>query len=103
MPGLSLALLQLATAQPVLPPPDIELNARVRAGEVTVRQEGNASLAFRVSPGDAPPVAVERSAPSGAKSYRNLTINIRGAVRIADPNTTPTTPKQGTDSESTPP
>jgi hypothetical protein len=102
MPAVVLALLQLAAPQAAAPPPDIELNARVRAREVTVRQEGAASLALRVSPGEAPPVAVERSAPVGAQKYRNLTISVRGAVRIADPNASPQTQK-GTDDEATPP
>lgn len=102
MPGLALALLQLAAPQAAAPPPDIELTARVRTREVTVRQEGAASLALRVSPGEAPPVAVERSAPAGARSYRNLTISVRGAVRIADPLASPNTQK-GTNDEATPP
>jgi hypothetical protein len=103
MPGLALALLQLAAAQPELPPADIELTARVRAREVEVRQEGEASLRLRVSTGEAPPVEVERSAPAGAKSYRNLAITVRGAVRLADPNAAPPLPKQGNENETTPP
>ena len=102
MPGLALALLQLAAPQAAAPLPDIELSARVRARAVTVRQQGEASLALRVSPGEAPPVAVERSAPEGASSYRNLTISVRGAVRIADPLASPDTQK-GTTDEVTPP
>lgn len=103
MPGLALALLQLAAAQPAAPPPDIELSVRVRAREVTVRQEGEASLRLRVSPGEAPPVEVRRSAPAGAARYRNLAIDVRGAARIADPNASPDQSQQGTDDEAPPP
>ena len=103
MPGLALALLQLAALQAAAPPPDIELTARVRAREVTVRQQGEASLGLRVSPGEAPPVEVERSAPAGAQTYRDLTISVRGAVRLADPSSTPPQPQQGTTYERTPP
>ncbi len=104
MPGLALALLQLAAAQPAAPPPDIELTARVRAREVTVRQDGTAALELRVSPGVAPPVEVRRSAPAGAQSYRNLTIDLRAAARIADPLAPPPPPsQQGTTDEVTPP
>jgi hypothetical protein len=103
MPGLALALLQLAAPQAAAPLPNIELSARVRAREVTVRQEGEASLALRVSPGEAQPVEVRRSAPAGAQSYRNLTISVRGAVRFADPLASPNPTKQGTTDEVTPP
>jgi len=44
MPGLALALLQLAAPQAAASPPDIELTARFRAREVTVRQQREASL-----------------------------------------------------------
>ncbi|MFA9201914.1 MAG: hypothetical protein ACEQR8_12225 [Cypionkella sp.] len=101
MPGLALAVLQLAAGQPAVaaepaPPPDIELTARVSAREVTVRQAGEASLAVRVSPGEAPPVEVARSAPAGAERYRNLTITLRGAARVAAPFLSPTTEPRGT-------
>lgn len=96
---LSLTILQLLSAQTATPAPDIELNARVRASEVVVRQSGDARLTLKVEPGDAPPVEIERSAPAGAQRYRNLTIDLRAAARIADPQFS----KQGNTDESTPP
>lgn len=95
---LSLVLLQLATAQAPTPLPDIELSARVRAREVLVRQEGEAHLSLKVEPGVAPPIEVKRSAPPGAQRYRNFTIDLRAAARIADPVLSP----QGNTNESTP-
>lgn len=99
MPGLSLALLQLAAAQPAAPPPDIDLNARVRAREVAIRQQGEASLTLRAEPGVTPPVRVERSAPPGAQHYRNLTLTVHAEARIAEPHLQ----KGNTADESTPP
>lgn len=87
MPGLCLALLQLASSSQGAPPPDIEINARVTAREVVVRQSGEASLSLRASPGEAMPVEVERSAPKGATRYRNLTLKVHGAARISEPRT----------------
>jgi hypothetical protein len=102
MSGLASVFLQLAATQPVAPAPDIELKARVNAREVTVQQQGKASLELRVSPGVAPPVVVERSQPAGAPAYRNLTVEVRGAVRIADPSSSQPE-QQGTNDEVTPP
>jgi hypothetical protein len=99
MPGLGLIFLQLAAAQTAAPPPDIELNARVSAREVSVRQEGPARLTLHAEPGVAPPVKVDRSAPPGAKSYRNLTINLHAEARLADPQTRQ---QQGKTDESSP-
>lgn len=42
-------------------------------------------IVLRVDPGVAEPVQVERSAPPGRSSYRNLTIDLKAAARIADP------------------
>jgi hypothetical protein len=101
MPGLGLLFLQLAAAQTSAPAPDIELNARVNAREVTIRQEGRADIALHASTGEAPPVQVERSAPPGAKTYRNLTIAVHAEARLADPNQARS--QQGTTNETSPP
>lgn len=66
--------------------PDIEIRARVRAERVEVKQQGKAEVELRVDPGETEPVQVERSAPAGQRSYRNLTVDVRAAVHIADPN-----------------
>ncbi len=98
--SLCLAVLQLAAAQaPTTSLPDIEFDARIRADEVIVRQDGNAQLTVRVTPGDAPPVEVKRSAPAGAQRYRNLTIDLRATAHISDPNLT----QQGNNDDVTPP
>ncbi|ANY19050.1 hypothetical protein A6F68_00515 [Tsuneonella dongtanensis] len=83
MSAWSLAILQLAAAQPSAPLPDIELRANVRAREVVIRQQGEASLMLRADPGETAPVEVERSEPAGATRYRNLEIKLRGTAKIA--------------------
>jgi hypothetical protein len=60
-------------------PPDVELTARVSAREVTIEQEGPIRLQLRAEPG-LTDVAVERSQPTGASSYRNLVIDARVAA-----------------------
>lgn len=87
MPGVGLLFLQLAAGGAVAaPPPDIEVRARVTAREVQIRQEGAARIAVRAEPGVAPPVRVERSAPPGAKRYRNLTIDLKAEARLVQPD-----------------
>jgi hypothetical protein len=94
MPGIACLFLQMAVAQEApLPPPDIELNARVEARRVEVRQEGRASVTLRAEPGDALPVKVERSAPAGARRYQDLTIELKAEARLTNPHETIT---QGT-------
>lgn len=85
MPGLCLALLQLASSNPGSLPADIEITARASAREVVVRQSGEASITLYASPGDASPVQVERSAPKGAGRYRNLTVTVHGTARLSEP------------------
>ena len=99
MPGVGLLFLQLAGAAgaTALPPPDIEVSARVTAREVRVRQEGAARISLRADPGVAPPVRVERSAPPGAKRYRNLTIDLKAEARLA--NREPNSTQQGSTDE----
>ena len=68
-----------AAAAPPATPPDIELTARVEARQVRIQQEGPVRLDLRVEPG-VTDVAVERSQPGGANSYRNLRIDARVAA-----------------------
>ena len=75
-----------ATDLPSAPPPDIEIRARAEIRSLDVRSPGTARLELRAQPGDAPPVEVVRSAPAGAKRYRNLVIEIHGIARLAAPS-----------------
>jgi hypothetical protein len=86
---------QLVAPAAAEPQPDIEIRARVHAERVEVRQESEARLDLRVEPGVAPPVQVERSAPAGQRTYRNLTIELKAAARIADPAAPTVTPAEG--------
>ena len=88
-----LLFLQLAACQAVqAPPPDIEVNAKVTAREVTIDNEGTASLNLHADPGVTPPIQVTRSAPPGAKSYRDLTIDLHAETHIGGSATTSSTP-----------
>ena len=66
-------------------PPDIELRAHAEIRSLEIRSQGTARLALHAEPGDAPPIAVERSAPAGQKRYRNLSIDILGIARLTAP------------------
>lgn len=66
-------------------PPDIEIRARADIGSVEIRSQGQAQIALRAEPGEAPPVEVERSAPAGRASYRNLRIELRAIARLTAP------------------
>jgi hypothetical protein len=75
------AIAQAATAAP----PDIELNARVRAREVRIEQQGRAEARVHVEPSAGQRIDVERNLPKGQASYRNLDIKVNVAARLADP------------------
>ena len=82
-----LAIAQAASA--AAPLPDIELNARVRAREVRIVQQGRASAEVFVEPEAAQRIEVERNLPRGSARYRNLDIKVAVEGRIADPQTGP--------------
>lgn len=63
-------------------PPDIEIAATIRAREVRIEQEGPIRVELRADPGVSD-IAVERSQPAGARSYRNLTIDARLAAWLS--------------------
>ena len=86
MPGFGLIFLQLAAAgaPSQAAAPDIELNARVDARDLTIRQETPLTVSLHAEPGQAPPISVQRSAPAGAKTYRNLTLRVHGEARLTD-------------------
>jgi hypothetical protein len=80
MTMLFLLLLQAAAA----PAPDIQLDARVTAREVQVRQRGEASLVVHGGPGSEVRVEKPRT-QSGQQRLRNVTVNVHAEARIADP------------------
>ena len=85
---VGLILVAQATAVPAAetaPPPDIEIRAHADIRSLKIRSEGTARFELHAEPGDAPPVAVERSAPAGSKNYRNLSIDIHGVARLTAP------------------
>ena len=89
MSAAAILFLQAASAAaPATPAPDIEFNARIEARRVEIRQGGDLQVEFRADPGEAPPVEVERSAPPGQRSYRNLVIRIHGEATLTDPAAT---------------
>ena len=85
MIGVAVLFAQLVAPAAVEHLPDIEVRAGARAERVDVKQQGEAKIELRVEPGGTGPVRVERSAPAGQRSYRNLNIDFRAAARIADP------------------
>lgn len=96
MTQFALIFLQLgAAASPAALPSDIELNARVQAREVSIKQETPLKVSLHAEPGQAPPVTVQRSSPAGANNYRNLTIRIHGEARLTD--VASSQPQQGND------
>ena len=77
-----LLLLLQASAQA----PDIELNATVRARQVTIEKKGDASLTVRTEPdGGGNVVDVRAPKANGRKTLRNVEVDIRAEARIADP------------------
>jgi hypothetical protein len=77
---LFLLLLQVAAQAP-----DIELNAEVRAREVTIEKQGNASLTVTTSPEGRNLVDVRAPKANGRKTLRNVRATVRAEARIADP------------------
>ena len=80
---LLLILAQAAVAQT---PPDIELNANVRARSVTIEKRGDARLTVTTSPdGGGNIVDVRAPDAEGRKTLRNVEVRVRAEARIADP------------------
>ena len=85
---MGLILVAQAAAVPATdaaPPPDIEIRAHADIRSVKVRSQGTARLELHADPGEVPPISVERSAPAGSNSYRNLSIDIYGTARLTTP------------------
>ena len=77
----------LAPATPVAtaPTPDVSITARVRAREVKIEQQGEASARVYVKPSAAETIEVERNLPRGQTTYRNLDLKLTVEARLADP------------------
>ena len=74
-----------ATAAQAAPLPDVSITARVRAREVKVEQQGEASARVYVNPSAVETVEVERNLPRGQARYENLDIKLTVEARLADP------------------
>jgi hypothetical protein len=83
--GLFLFAQAAAPAAVTAAPPDIEIRAHADIRSVEIRSQGRASIELHAEPGEAPPVQVGRSAPAGAKRYRNLRLDLRAAARLTGP------------------
>lgn len=79
-------LLFQAAAQPV---PDIELNATVRARQVTIEKQGNAELTVSARPDAGSLVEVRAPKANGRKTLNNVQVNVRAEARIGDPQQAP--------------
>jgi len=80
---ISLFLLQAAASPQTLP--DIELNALVRARQVTIEKQGNAELSVTTSPDGGNVVDVRAPKANGRRELRNVEVRVRAEARIADP------------------
>ena len=80
--------------------PDIQLNARVRAREVTIERQGEAKLTVTTSPEDGNLVDVRAPRAERRRTLRNVEVQVRAEGRIADPGQparkNPDTPETGT-------
>ena len=80
-----LLLLQAAAS----PPPDIELNADIRARSVRIEKKGDARLTITTSPdGGGNVVDVRAPKANGARTLRYVQVKVRAEARIADPSQT---------------
>ena len=82
-----LPILLLAQAAQPTTPPDIQLDARVRAREVRIEQSGETSLEVRGGPGS--DVRVDKPAANGRQRLRNVDIRVQAEARVADPKQNP--------------
>ena len=72
--------------QAAAPLPDIELNADVRARSVRIEKKGDAQLTVTTSPdGGGNIVDVRAPEGNGARTLRNVRVNVRAEARIGDP------------------
>jgi hypothetical protein len=66
-------------------PADIQLDARVRARQVTIERKGDARLTVTTSPDGGNVVDVQAPRADGRRELRNVDVRIRAEARIADP------------------
>lgn len=77
-----LLILLLQAEQPL---PDIELNATVRARQVTIEKQGNAELTVSAGPDGGSLVDVQAPKANGRKRLNNVEVKVRAEARIGDP------------------
>ena len=70
-------------------PPDIQLDARVRARSVTIEKKGEAELTVTTSPDGGNVVDVEAPDADGRKTLRNVDVRVHAEGRIGDPTRPP--------------
>ncbi len=68
--------------------PDIQLDARVRARQVTIEQKGDARLTVTTSPDGGNLVDVQAPRANGRRELRDVDVRVRAEARIADPGQT---------------
>lgn len=87
MAGLALFIAQLAgsLAGEAANAPDLAISAHIEMKQVKIEQDGTASLELRADPGLAEPARIERSAPPGKRTYRNLVIDLTAEAWLTDP------------------
>jgi hypothetical protein len=82
-------LLLLAQAAPPQSAPDIALNATIRARQVTIEKQGNASLIVTTSPDGGNVVDVRAPKADGRRELRDVEVKVRAEARIVDPAQAP--------------
>lgn len=76
-------LLSIFLQAAALPPPDLQLDARVRARDVRIERKGDASL--EVTGGQGSLVQVDSPKAGGRSRLRNVEVTVRAEARVADP------------------
>lgn len=84
-------MLILLFALQAAPLHDIELRATVEARSVRIEKRGEAKLEVTASPDAGSLVKVEAPRANGAKTLRNVRVQVDAEARIGDKNTVPAT------------
>ena len=81
----TLLLLQAAVTAEPQAPPDIELQANVRARSVSIEQKGEAKLTISTSPDGGNVVDVRAPRANGQRELRDVNVSVRAEARIGVP------------------
>jgi hypothetical protein len=84
-------LLSIVLQSAALPPPDLQLVARVRARDVRIERKGEARLEVTGSQGSL--VQVDSPKAGGRSRLRNVEVTVRAEARVADPQEHETDPE----------